>query len=269
MLTSIEFVYFPFYATCVKLLLMGSVRRSNWRQFLPYLGLNVLISVGAVLLVLFLWSRRPTPPGLAPTATMNVAQEIETLMPTPTSTLPPSPTPNLFIVKPGDTLFGIAQELDIPMAALMAANGITNADELDVSQEIIIPSEEWIKAYEEGRVGSRAQTAVTPTPQLKPAKVQISGVVGVGELESEAVRFLNTGGPANMANWRLDDAEGHVYVFPIFTLHSGAFNLNIRSGEDTPIDLYWGLDDPILSHGKIITLVDSSGKVVSTFQIPK
>jgi LysM repeat protein len=248
---------------------MGSVRRSNWRYFLPYLGLNVLISVGAILLVLFLWSRRPTPPGLSPTATMNIAQEIETLMPTATFTLPPSPTPNLYVVKPGDTLFAIAQELDISMAVLMAANGIANADELDVGQEIIIPSEEWVKAYEEGRVGSRAQSDNTPTPQSEPPKVQISGVVGVGAIESEAIRFLNTGGPANMANWRIDDGEGHVYIFPIFTLHSGAFNLNTRSGTDTPIDLYWGLDKAILSQGKIITLVDSSGKVVSTFPIPK
>lgn len=265
----ITIAYFHFWSTCAKLLQMGSVRRSNWKQFLPYLALNVVISIAAVLVVLILWNRRPAAPGLAPTATMNIAQEIETLMPTATSTLPPSPTPNLYIIQSGDTLFGVAQELGIAMGALMAANGITNADQLDVGQELIIPSEEWVKAYEEGRVGPRAQARTTPTAEAPPPKVQISGVDGVGELKKEAIRFLNTGGAANMANWRLDDGQGHVYIFPIFTLHSGAFNLNIRSGEDTPIDLYWGLEKPILAPGKILTLVDSSGKVVSTFQIPK
>jgi LysM repeat protein len=248
---------------------MGSVRRSNWRRYLPYIALNIAVSIGAVLLVLFFWSRRPTPPTLVPTATMDIVGEINTLLPTATATLPPSPTPNLYIVQPGDTLFAIAIEYEIPVDALMAANGLSNPDELDIEQALIIPSEEWVAAFREKRVGSESSVTATPTAIVEPPVVKITGVVGLGELEEEAIRFMNSGGVANMAGWRLDDGDGHIYIFPVFTLHSGAFNLNIGSGKNSPIDLYWGLEEPILEAGKMLKLLDASGEIQSTFEIPE
>jgi LysM repeat protein len=247
---------------------MGSVRRSNWKRYLPYIALNVVVSVGAVLLVLFFWSRRPTPPTLTPTATMDIAGEIDALMPTATATLPPSPTPNLYIVQAGDTLFAIAIEYDIPVDALMAANGLSNPDELDIDQPLIIPSEEWVNAYREKNTEAQASITATPT-FVEPPDVRITGVLGVGELDEEAIRFVNSGGVANMSGWRLDDGEGHIYIFPVFTLHSGAFNLNIGSGKNSPIDLYWGLEEAILSEGMTLTLLDASGQTQSTFEIPE
>jgi len=248
---------------------MGSVRRSNWKRYLPYIALNVAVSVGAVLLVLFFWSRRPTPPTLIPTATMDIAGEISSLMPTATSTLPPSPTPNLYIIQPGDTLYAIAIEYEIPVDALMAANGLSNPDELDIDQALIIPSEEWVAAYREKRVGAQSSMTATPTIVIEPPEVTITGVVGVGDLDEEAIRFVNSGGVANMAGWRLDDGEGHIYIFPVFTLHSGAFNLNIRAGKNSPIDLYWGLEEDILSPGKTLKLLNAAGEIQSTFDIPE
>jgi LysM repeat protein len=248
---------------------MGSVRRSNWKRYLPYIVLNVTVSTVAVLLVLFFWSRRPTPPDLIPTATMDIAGEIDMLMPTATATLPPSPTPNLYIVQPGDTLYAIAIEYEIPVDALMAANGLSNPDELDIDQALIIPSEEWVAAYREKRVGSQSSTTATPTVVVEPPEVKITGVVGVGDLDEEAIRFVNSGGVASMAGWRLDDGDGHIYIFPVFTLHRGAFNLNIGSGDNSPIDLYWGLEESILVTGKTLTLLDDSGEIQSTFEIPE
>ncbi|OGO16005.1 MAG: hypothetical protein A2Z14_18380 [Chloroflexi bacterium RBG_16_48_8] len=206
---------------------------------------------------------------MAPTATMDIGQEIDAMMPTATATLPPSPTPNLYIVKPGDTLFAIAIEFEIPVDALMAANGLSNPDELDIEQALIIPSDEWVAAYREKRVGSQPNATATPTVVVEPPVVKITGVVGAGALEEEAIRFLNSGGVANMAGWRLDDGEGHIYIFPVFTLHSGAFNLNIGPGTNSPIDLFWGLEEPILNPGKTLQLLDASGKVQSTFEIPE
>ena len=248
---------------------MGSVRRANWRRYIPYIALNIAVSIGAVLLVLFFWSRRPTPPTLIPTATMDIAGEIDTLMPTATATLPPSPTPNLYIVQPGDTLFAIAIEYEIPVDALMAANGLSNPDELDIDQALIIPSDEWVAAYREKRVGSQSSATTVPTDVVEPPEVKITGVVGVGDLEEEAIRFVNSGGVANMAGWRLNDGEGHIYIFPDFTLHSGAFNLNIGSGKNSPIDLFWGLEESILDSGKTLTLLNTAGEIQSTFQIPE
>ena len=248
---------------------MGSVRRSNWRKYLPYIGLNIVISIGAVLLVLFFWNRRPSPPKLEPTATKDIAQEIEALRPTATITLQPSPTPNVYQVKPGDTLYAIAIEYEIPVDALMAANGLVNPDELKVDQPLIIPSDEWVEAFREKRVGVQANGTPTATVVVDPPKVRITGVAGAGELETEAIRFLNSGGTATMTGWRLDDGEGRIYIFPAFTLHSGAFNLNIGAGENSPIDLYWGLDEAILTPGKLLTLLDTSGDSQATFEIPE
>jgi hypothetical protein len=200
---------------------------------------------------------------------MNVEEEIDAMRPTATATLPPSPTPNVYIVKPGDTLFAIAIEYEIPVDVLMAANGLSNADELSIEQVLIIPSDEWVAAYREKRVGSHTNATATPTVIVDPPVVKIIGVEGAGILEEEAIRFLNSGGVAYMSGWRLDDGEGHIYIFPTFTLHDGAFNLNIGPGKDTPIDLFWGLEESILSPGKILMLLDPSGELQSTFEIPE
>lgn len=247
---------------------MGSVKRSGWKQFIPYLILNVVISVGAVSLVLFFWTRRPKPPELLPTPTKNIATEIAGLRPTATATLPPSPTPYVYEVLPGDTLYGIALELDISVDALMGANNLVNADELSVGMLLTIPSAEWVERYEERRATQAAIPTSTPAPTVEPPNVKITGVDGSGILEIESIRFLNTGGVADMEDWRLDDGEGHIYHFPAFTLHQGAFNLNVRQGEDSPIDLYWGLDDPILFSGKTLKLIDRQGKLHASFEIP-
>ncbi|NIM96104.1 MAG: LysM peptidoglycan-binding domain-containing protein [Anaerolineales bacterium] len=255
---------------CVKLPSMGSVRRSNsnWKQYLPYLGLNIAISVGAMLLVLFFWTRRPSPPELSPTPTGNIADAIATLMPTVTPTLPPSPTPHVYEVKPGDTLYDISLELDISMDALMAANGISNADALSVGQIIIIPPPEWVDRFEETQEDLAAGVEVTPSPEVELPRVEINSVNGVGDVDVERITLLNNGGPAYMRGWRLEDDKGNVYIFPTFTLYSGAVNLNIRSGVDTSIDLFWGLDESILEPGNVLTLYDASRMVVATFRIP-
>ena len=99
--------------------------------------------------------------------------------------------------------------------------------------------------------------------------MDIRGVDGAGTLDTETIRLLNAGGVAAMAGWTLDDNQGNVYVFPAFTLHSGAVTVHTRNGTDTVIDLYWGLDKPVLLPGKVITLRDASGAVQSTFTIPE
>jgi LysM repeat protein len=53
----------------------------------------------------------------------------------------PSPTPaGLYIVQPGDTLSGLAQDFGTTIEDIMAANGITDPDALQVGQTLIIPS---------------------------------------------------------------------------------------------------------------------------------
>jgi hypothetical protein len=45
--------------------------------------------------------------------------------------------------------------------------------------------------------------------------------------------------------------------------------IHSRAGDDTAIDLYWGLDESVWAPGGVITLRDPEGAVRSTFQIPE
>ncbi len=250
---------------------MGSVRRSNWKRYLPFLVLNVVVSVCATLSVLAVWSRVTAPPRPTPTATESLAAAITELAPTATATLQPSPTPRMHVVQPGDSLYAIAQAYDVPVDLLMILNGLVDPNALSVGQELIIPSEEAVRRFLESATTPQPVSgpATTPTVTIEPPKVEIVGIDGTpGDLESEAVRLLNSGGAAAMLGWRLEDGEGNVYIFPAFTLYKGAVSVHTRAGEDTVIDLYWGLEEAVWYPGKVATLRDASGRVLSTFTIP-
>jgi len=252
---------------------VGSVRRSESSPYLRFLALNVVVSAVTMLIVLAIWDRRPAGrAALTPTATINVGALVATALPTPTATLPPSPTPATYTVQPGDTLFHISQVLGIDMEAIMAANGITDPNTLDVGQVLRIPQVESGSPAEprpplpEG--GSLP--SATPNPDVQSPRVQIREVSGRGNLETETVLLLNTGGQADMTGWTIDDGRGHRYTFPNFILHNdGAVNLHTKAGIDNPIDLYWGLTQAVWLPGTTVTLRDANGQVHDTFRIPE
>ena len=39
-------------------------------------------------------------------------------------------------------------------------------------------------------------------------------------------------------------------------------------GQDTPTDLYWGLEEPIWESGELVTLLDSEDTIQATFEAP-
>jgi LysM repeat protein len=249
---------------------MGSVRRANWKQYAIYLGLNVLVSALTILVVLSIWDRREASNALSPTPTIDVIAQVASAVPTTTPTVPPSPTPMTYIVQYADTLSGIADELDIPVEALMAANGITDPNTIDLGQVLIIPAlDSPVYSTLTALPLITPKPTLTPVPDAPPARIVIYGVEGAAVLVEEYVRLLNSGGEVSMAGWTLDDGEGREYIFPAFTFYTtGAVHVHTRAGEDTSIDLYWGLDEAVWSPGKIITLRDDSGIVQSTFKIP-
>jgi LysM repeat protein len=249
---------------------MGSVRRANWRPYLYYLALNILVSVVTVLVVLTLWDRRESQPKATPTATADVVAQVASAVPTVTPTPLPSPTPVTYTVRSGDTLYGIALELDVPLEALMDANGLSDTDTLAVGQVLIVPAEGG-DASAPPATSVEASGPGTPTPitSSEPIRVQIHGPEHPGDLEREYLRLLNTGGEVSMEGWTLDDGEDHEYQFPDFTFfESGAVLIHTRAGEDTTIDLYWGLEQPVWLPGKVITLRDAQGNIQDTFRIP-
>ncbi len=100
----------------------------------------------------------PTPPTRTPTATPTprptatktaTATASPTATPAPTATpeptaeptAPPEPEERIYTVQPGDTLRSIAEAFDVPISAIIEANGLTpdEADDLQPGDTLIIP----------------------------------------------------------------------------------------------------------------------------------
>jgi LysM repeat protein len=248
---------------------MGSVRKATWRQYLLYLGLNVIVSALTVILVLSLW--RPGAPRNSgtPSPTIDVVAQVASRVPTITPTKAPTATPRTYSVRVGDTLSDIADAFGVDMEVLMSTNRIDDPNSLSAGQVIVLPP-----------IEGEAQTGVAETPEpgsqqdeVDPGgasvNVIISGIDGAGTLETESVRLLNQGGEVSMAGWTLSDGSGNRFTFPDFTFYStGAVEVHTRAGTNTTIDLYWGLDQALWTEGKEVQLRDASGGLQSTFRIP-
>lgn len=102
-----------------------------------------------LLLPLFALAMCAPPPSASPRATAPTILEIT---PAPTQDadatatayarqLIPSPTPaGLYVVQRGDTLSGLAEDFGATVEEIMAANGLTDPNAIQVGQTLIIPS---------------------------------------------------------------------------------------------------------------------------------
>lgn len=71
---------------------------------------------------------------------------------------------NRVIVRPGDTIYGIAHQYGVSMASLMSVNGITDPRKLQVGQSLIIPAP-GVRYYSAPQ-SSFASAAAPPPPQV-------------------------------------------------------------------------------------------------------
>lgn len=60
---------------------------------------------------------------------------------------PTPPSGPIYIIQPGDTLSNIAARFNVPLADLMAANNITNANAISAGAQLIIPGLEGLSGY--------------------------------------------------------------------------------------------------------------------------
>lgn len=99
-------------------------------------------------------SAAPKTPTAAPaatnTATQNVAGDRTATPATPTADATP---PGTYAVAEGDTLWDIALKFNTTVEALVAVNGLANADELTVGQVLKVAAS-----------GASATATATPTP---------------------------------------------------------------------------------------------------------
>lgn len=197
-----------------------------------------------------------------------------------TTTTPATPAPSQTVleykVQSGDTLGEIAARFGVGVQAIMEVNDITDPDRLEAGQVLIIPvpaeapgENPTQTPYQTTETGT-STASKTPLPPGGEAKVVIEMVVGAGDLDSERVRLGRVGqGEISLAGWKLVEEGGKFFTFPQLTLfEGGAVDLYTKSGQLTPVILYWGLDSPVWESGEKVTLLDSQGKEQATYLVP-
>ena len=249
----------------------------QWKRLAYYLLINIVVSAITTLIVLNLWERRQQ------TAIENATPVV--VLPTPAPTEPPvsptpslTPTPNYRVheVASGETLGQITTAYDLTIADLLGANELEDPNELEIGQEIYIP----YPAEEQDQEEAATQQ---PTEESEPetdsdaqaaievgAQIEIVSIVGVGDIATERVELGDLKGEKHaLQGWYLEDEDGHTFTFPQATLYEdGEIWINTRAGTNTPINLYWGLEEAIWEPGEFATLYDPEGNAQATYQVP-
>lgn len=132
------------------------------RFFLSSLVLLLLVSA-------FVACAPPESSNLRPTAatileiTPAPTQNIDATATVYASRLVPTPTPaGLYVVQKGDTLSGLAEEFGTTVEELLAANGLTDPNAIQVGQPLLIPS--LISQTLDFATSPATEPAASPTP---------------------------------------------------------------------------------------------------------
>jgi hypothetical protein len=113
----------------------------------------------------------------------------------------------------------------------------------------------------------------TPTfslPPLDAPVIEIQAVIVPGDLEAERVliRSVSTS-TLNLTGWKVDNGSGQAYTFPSLTLYpGGVIALYSKSGENTAIDVFWGLSRAAWKSGGVVMVTDSAGGKRVEYVIP-
>lgn len=272
------------------------------RRMLPFILINVVVSATVFLLLLYWWDSRDVnvnevsaTPGLqegSPLATANLADFATPDDPgqAPADDAPQGAEdgaaddgepdgPTTHTVQAGETLGVISQQYDVSIEDIATANNIVNVNALSVGQQLVIPIGGLATETPQPTPLPTETPAPTSSPTAEPEEdvtvVEITEVVGMGELTSEAVRITNVGTrPLPLQDWQLEDESGNVYTFGGVTLfgssEAGAPSILIHTeaGQNGPSDLYWGLETAVWQPGETVTLRDALGTVQATYEIP-
>ncbi len=227
----------------------------SWKRLLFYLVLNILVSACTVLAVLFAWDQfnGPMPRNLLPRALSELASaSTPSVQPVAQGSQVARPTPTeafiIYQIKAGDTFESLAQKYNLSVDELVAANGFQRSQPLGEGEVLRIPL-------------------------MPQGSVVIDSVVGAGDLESERVLLKHQGeGELSLVGWRLEDGKGDIFIFPQFPqlilYKGGAVNVHTAAGNNTVVDLFWGLTAPVWKSGVTVTLKDPQGNVRATYIVP-
>ncbi|MGD2103866.1 MAG: LysM peptidoglycan-binding domain-containing protein, partial [Anaerolineae bacterium] len=237
----------------------------------------VLVAAAVLLGIAVIWRRGPEP---AVSATDTPTEALaDTPSPVPATPAPTPMRPLTYTVQGGDTLSAIAEEHEISVEALVAANNLVNPDVLQIGQTLIIPRGGSTNpdalaspaAPPEDSLEGQENILVPPTlTPSGPPGVEITRISGIGDLGTEGVALRNEGGTVSLEAWTLSNPTDDGFVFPALTLFmDGEVYVHSGSGDDTPRDLYWGRTEAVWQQGQLATLRDAEGNVVDTYSVSR
>jgi LysM repeat protein len=257
------------------------------KQIALIIGANAVISTVISVIVALLMVRTDQPASTAtPTAGAAITQ--------PVAGVSPTAEPVVHVVRPGDTISGLAFEYDVPEQDIIAANQLANPNLLAVGTELIIPiggvpnatatftpaptptdtplpiqpPSADMTATAAAEAGATATPLPTSLPTSGQAQIEISEIIAPGEIDQEHVVITNVGDSlADMQGWTLSDPQGNTYTFPNFKLWpQGNVTVNSRIGQDNPpFIFFWGKLEPVWSVGEVATLKNADGQVIATY----
>lgn len=253
------------------------------RRMLPFLLINIIVSAVVVLLILYWWESRNGVTAQAVTAQTAVSTPIaletaavaEQIALAATAVPEATEAPPVHVVQAGDTLGSISQFYGVSMDDIMAANGLANPNLISVGQQLVIPVN--------GLDTPEPAATETAVPNLLPSPIpteplptgdvviEISQVIGVGQLAEEAVQIRNIGSnPTALLDWKVVDQDGNFYTFGQVTLFGDGAGilLHTESGQNGATEVYWDLSEPVWESGELVTLLNAQDNIVATFTIP-
>ena len=264
------------------------------KQVALIISVNAVISAAISVVVVLLIGRSVE---VLPTLTPTSVAAAES--PQPAVTVTPAEEPVMHTVQSGDTISGLALLYDVPEEDIIAANQLVNPDFLQVGMQLIIPvgglaqaaatftpaptptetpipfqpPSADLTATAAAELGVTATALPMPPPQTGELQIEISEILGVGQVDQETVVINNLGERlADMQGWTLSDTDGNTYTFPNLRLWvGGSVMVHTRIGQDgnPPADLFWGKLEAVWSPGDVATLKDAAGATVSTFVIER
>lgn len=189
----------------------------------------------------------------------------------------------IHVVAGGETLGAIGEQYDMTIEELTITNQNYDpefdANFLSIGQEIVIPQcgvPTPIPTATPTETPVPTRKVPTPYPTgTEPAggriKVEIARVVSAGDVASEALEVINRGtAVARLDGWTIVNTRtDETFTFPPLNLFpQGAVTVYSGAGEDTAIDLYWGLDEAVWQSGDMLELYDNLEQLQDEYEVP-
>ena len=258
----------------------------SFRRMLPFLLINIVVSLVVVLGVLYWWENRDEAADVVDAGNVNVSTAVpinngETAVSqseaVPTEAPAPVEQDPVHVVQAGDTLGSISDFYTVSIDDVMAVNGITNPNLISVGEQIIIPVNGIPTPVPVVVPTEETAVVLTPAPiatqpiQTGETVIEVSQVIGIGELNTEAVQIRNIGSNSvALIDWKIVDQDGNFYTFGQITLfgEGAGILLHTESGSNGATEIYWGQPEPVWRSGELVTLLNAGGGIVATYEIP-